>query len=99
MPGDALDHLLDHPVERDVFRDVDTNMDVPVRRKTSTAAQVIDGAFGLGIDEEVKISKRRKPVAKLDENRYAISLRPFASTHEQTLKGSLAYFHKLGFPN
>lgn len=72
MPGDALDDLLDHPSEeRDVFRDVDTNMDVPKRRKIPSAAQGIDGAFGLGIDEEVKISKRRKPVAKLDENRYA----------------------------
>lgn len=67
MPGDALDHLLDHPSEeRDVFRDVDTNMDVSARRKIPTA---IDSAFGLGIDEEVKISKKRKPVAKLDENR------------------------------
>lgn len=70
MSRDALDYLLDHPSEeRDVFRDVDTNMDIPARRKFSTAAPAIDGAFGLGIDEEVKISKRRKPVAKLDENR------------------------------
>lgn len=70
MSGDALDYLLDHPSEeRDVFRDVDTNMDVPAGRKNTTAAQAIDSAFGLGIDEEVQISKRRKPVAKLDENR------------------------------
>lgn len=70
MPGDALDRLLDHPSEeRDVFRDVDTNMDVSARRKMPIASQAIDSAFGLGIDEEVKISKKRKPVAKLDENR------------------------------
>lgn len=70
MPGDALDYLLDHPAEeRDVFRDVDTNMDVPARRKISTTAQAIDSTFGLGIDEEVKISKKRKPVPKLDEKR------------------------------
>lgn len=70
MAGDALDHLLDQRREdRDVFRDVDTNMDVSARRKMPTAAQAIDSAFGLGIDEEVKISKKRKPVAQLDENR------------------------------
>jgi len=27
--------------------------------------------FGLGLDEEVKITKKRKPVAKLDETRYS----------------------------
>ena len=72
MPGDALDNLLDHHAEeRDVFRDVDTNMDIPIRKRTSTAAHAIEGPFGLGIDEEVKINKKRKPVPKLDENRYA----------------------------
>ena len=70
MPGDALDHLLDHRrADRDVFRDVDTNMEVSARRKMPGGAQAIESAFGLGIDEEVKISKRRKPVAQLDENR------------------------------
>lgn len=72
MPGDALDDLLDNPTaERDVFRDVDTNMEIPMGKKKPTAAPMIESAFGLGIDEEVKISKTRKPVAKLDENRYA----------------------------
>lgn len=72
MPGDALDDLLDNPTEEtDVFRDVDTNMDVPMRKKKPTAAQAIESAFGLGIDEEVKVRQKRKPVAKLDENRYA----------------------------
>lgn len=66
MPGDALDHLLD----QDVFRDVDTNMDIPVRRKASPTSRAQDSAFGLGIDEEIKISKRRRPIAKLDEDRY-----------------------------
>ncbi len=71
MPGDALDNLLGYGArEKDVFRDVDTNMDIPVRRKGSPVAQPIDDAFGLGIDEEIKISKKRKPIAKLDEKRY-----------------------------
>jgi hypothetical protein len=29
--------------------------------------------FGLGLDEEVKITKKRKPVVKLDETRYAVT--------------------------
>jgi replication fork protection complex subunit Csm3/Swi3 len=28
-----------------------------------------DPALGLGLDEEVKVTKQRQPVAKLDENR------------------------------
>jgi hypothetical protein len=71
MPGDALDDLLDYRAhEKDVFRDVDTNMDIPVRRKGSPVAQPINDAFGLGIDDEIKITKKRKPIAKLDEKRY-----------------------------
>lgn len=78
MPRDALDDLLDRPAEeRDVFRDVDTNMDVPMRKKNSTVTHASDGAFGLGIDEEVKISKKRKPIAKLDDDRYACVLYSF----------------------
>jgi len=30
-----------------------------------------DDNLGLGLDEEVKITKKRKPIAKLDEERYA----------------------------
>ena len=29
-----------------------------------------DGEDGLGLDEEVKVKKQRKPTVKLDENRY-----------------------------
>lgn len=71
MSGDALDDLLDADIStNNVFRDVDTNMDVSLRRKMSPGADGAENGLGLGIDEEVKISKKRKPVAKLDENRY-----------------------------
>ena len=65
-PVDDLDDsLFDYDVG-DVFRDVDTNMDVPaVKGKRKE-----DGA-GLGIDEEIKVTKKRAPIPKLDENRFA----------------------------
>lgn len=57
----------------DAFRDVDTDLNVsaktaPVNRKSGH-----DSALGLGIDEEIKIKKKRQPIAKLDESRYVVS--------------------------
>ncbi|MCJ1468696.1 chromosome segregation in meiosis- protein [Pseudocyphellaria aurata] len=71
MAGDALDDLLDFDVnQNDVFRDVDTNMDVPSRRKgLSPSAGVSNGITGIGIDEEIQVKKKRKPIPKLDESR------------------------------
>lgn len=63
-PVDDLDDsLFDYDVG-DVFRDVDTNMDVPAAR-----ADEKENGAGLGIDEEIKVTKKRAPVPKLDENR------------------------------
>ena len=62
---DLDDSLFDYDVG-DVFRDVDTNMDVSAVR----AERMEDGA-GLGIDEEIKMTKKRAPIPKLDENRFA----------------------------
>ena len=62
---DVDDSLFDYDVG-DVFRDVDTNMDVPAVR----AERKEDGA-GLGIDEEIKVIKKRAAIPKLDENRFA----------------------------
>lgn len=71
MSGDALDDLIDNDMNiNDIYRDVDTNMDVSARRKITSGADGVENSLGLGIDEEVKIVKKRKPVAKLDENRY-----------------------------
>jgi replication fork protection complex subunit Csm3/Swi3 len=36
---------------------------------TSKASGTGDSALGLGLDEEVKVTKKRQPVAKLDEGR------------------------------
>lgn len=70
MAGDALDDLLDNNVNpHDVFRDVDTNMDMPSRRKASPSADISNSISGIGIDEEIQVKKKRKPVPKLDESR------------------------------
>lgn len=70
MAGEALDDLLDNNVNlRDIFRDVDTNMDVPSRRKASSGADISNIISGIGIDEEIQVKKKRKPIPKLDESR------------------------------
>ena len=70
-PVDELDEILNYDVDDDVFRDVDTNMNVPAGGKSAAnqAARKDNGA-GLGIDEEIKVVKTRKPIPKLDEDRF-----------------------------
>jgi len=70
---DELDDLFDYNVTLDdVFRDVDTNMHAPTAPKPTTIpsrskpSQKVDS---LGIDEEVKVQRKRAPIAKLDEER------------------------------
>ena len=83
---DMDDSLFDYNVG-DVFRDVDTNMDVPAVQKPAPRAGAKEDGAGLGIDEEIKVTKRRTPVPKLDVNRYA----PIeATTVDQLLNGSQA---------
>lgn len=70
---DELDDLFDYNVTLDdVFRDVDTNMQAPTAQKATAipsrtkSSQKVDS---LGIDEEVKVQKKRAPIPKLDEDR------------------------------
>ena len=64
------DSLFDYDVG-DAFRDVDMNMDIPaVQQPTITTGGKDDGG-SLGIDEEIKVTRKRAPVPKLDENRFA----------------------------
>lgn len=70
---DELDDLFDYNVTLDdVFRDVDTNMQAPTAQNATAIpsrtkpSQKIDS---LGIDEEVKVQKKRAPIPKLDEER------------------------------
>lgn len=74
-PRDDLDDLFDYDVDLgDVFGDVDTNMDAPVKQMSSSKAGAKENSTGLGIDEEIKIAKKRRPVVKLDEPRCAAPL-------------------------
>ena len=72
--ADALDDLFDYDAGMDaMFRDVDTNMDAPARPNTKdnvTGATGKTGADGLGIDEEIQVTKTRRVTVKLDEERY-----------------------------
>ena len=73
VAADDLDDLFDYDVPADIFQDVDTNMEVPQRPAKAPlgdAGRVNIG--GLGIDEEIKVTKKRAPVAKLDEDRFAV---------------------------
>ena len=65
-PVDDLDDSLFDYDLGDVFRDVDANMDVP-----AVGAERKEDGAGLGIDEEIKVTKKRAPIPKLDENRFA----------------------------
>jgi len=68
-PRDELDDLFDYDVNMtDVFRDLDTNLNAPVNRVLPNAGGK-SGDIGLGIDEEIKVAKKRKPIVKLDEAR------------------------------
>ena len=68
--ADDLDDLFDYDVG-DVFRDVDTNMDISTSERTIARTEGKENGAGLGIDEEIKVTKKRAPVPKLDENRSA----------------------------
>lgn len=66
--ADDLDDLFNYDVG-DVFRDVDTNIEVPRQQKPAVGADGKENVVGLGIDEEIKVTKKRAPIPKLDENR------------------------------
>ncbi|RJE23643.1 hypothetical protein PHISCL_04019 [Aspergillus sclerotialis] len=64
-PGDDLGDLFDYDIPLD-----DILPDAPTKKadNSQNPSSAADGS-GLGLDEEVKITKTRQPVAKLDENR------------------------------
>lgn len=66
--NDDLDDIFNnYEVDPALFQDVDTNMDVAPKQPATHKSKdnVFDG--GLGLDEEVKVTKKRAPIAKLDE--------------------------------
>ena len=68
--GDELDDLFNYDAAMDnAFNSLDTNKTVTARQESSNHPNVNGEKEGLGIDEEIKIVKKRQPVAKLDEPR------------------------------
>lgn len=66
--AEEMDDIFDYTVDQDVFRDVDVNMDAPSERQAAHLKPK-DGRDVLGLDEEVKVTRKRQPVARLDEER------------------------------
>ena len=70
-PIDDIDDSLFNYDVGDAFRDVDTSMDVSLGQKPAIRTDGKKNGANLGIDEEIKVTKKRVPVPKLDENRFA----------------------------
>jgi replication fork protection complex subunit Csm3/Swi3 len=72
---DTVTSLLNYDVsdnEDDPFRDIDTTLHEPASKSNTTKRKATgtdnkENTDILGLDEEVKIVKKRKPIAKLDE--------------------------------
>lgn len=61
-----LNDLFDYDVGLDDIKD---NAPQTTNADTSKPSARESSALGLGLDEEVKVTKKRQPVAKLDEGR------------------------------
>lgn len=71
--GDELDDLLDYDFTLDdIFKDVNTNMQAPKEATKTSKANNSNKPDSLGIDEEIKIERKRAPIPKLDEARSTI---------------------------
>lgn len=68
-PAEQTNAMFDSTVDmEDVFRDDDINMDAPIEQPAAQPTTK-DGDDTLGLEEEVKVTRKRQPVAKLDEDR------------------------------
>lgn len=77
---DTVDALFDETDEEDPFRDFDFDADTRTLQKRKADSDSDKENGDLGVDEQIKITKKRKPTAKLDEDRYtSIALTP--TTH------------------
>lgn len=66
---DELDDLFNYdPKDDDVFKPVESNLDELI-----TLSPKRPKPADLGIDEEIQVAKKRKPIPKLDEDRYWIN--------------------------
>ncbi|KAL2355285.1 chromosome segregation in meiosis protein 3 [Cryomyces antarcticus] len=67
--GDELDDLFNYDAAMDdVFKDLNST-NSSTRDANDQSRNTASSAAGLGIDEEIKIARKRQPIAKLDEAR------------------------------
>ena len=67
--ADDLDALFNNDVAN-VLEDVDNSANNAIHSRSAGRQNGIENSAGLGIDEEIKVTKKRAPVAKLDEQRW-----------------------------
>ena len=70
--NDDLDDLFNYDVDNDLFKEVDTNMDVAREQPIASRSKDLAGS-GLGLEKEIKVTKKRAPIPKLDESRLVCS--------------------------
>ena len=68
---DDVDDLFDYEVPDDIFQDVNPSMDAPPKPAKAPFGDGKTNGGSLGLDEEIKVTKKRAPVPKLDEERFA----------------------------
>lgn len=66
---DGNDDLFNSADIDEIFREVDTSTKIDIHAANPSKNDSKDSGATLGIDEEVKVSKKRKPIAKLDDAR------------------------------
>lgn len=68
--GDELDDLFNYDAGMDdVFKDLDGTKKGSSRQESTNSRTATSNAAALGIDEEIKVAKKRQPIAKLDDAR------------------------------
>lgn len=61
--SDQFDDLFDYGVDTEI-PDLDVNLDVPAQKNNPSKR------VNLGVDEEIKIAKQKRPTVRLDAERY-----------------------------
>lgn len=73
-PTGVVDDLFDYDVDmQEVFRNANVAIDVSTLEPRGLLNSK-NADPGLGIDEEIKVTKKRQPIPKLDDNRSRVQL-------------------------
>ena len=66
---DDLDDIYNYEIPQDIFQDVNPDIDAPIKPAKGPLGDGKGNGGDLGLDEEVKVTRKRAPVPKLDEER------------------------------